>query len=201
MAGLGMATGAPVAPNTAAPAPQAAPPQAAPQPGAMPQPGAAVGEQAASPEEQQLYDEIVSKAYTLIFDEKAGKVREPVLEHLKGDDPIEALAQTAAQVFGRVMQAAAEDGVQIPGDVKEAAGAEVFETMAEIASEAGIYDFMGDDKAFQAAFLRAADGLSNIERQNGSIDIEATKGEFAEMAAMDKDGRLDAILASLGEAA
>jgi hypothetical protein len=143
----------------------------------------------------------VSRSYLLIFDEKAGKVRPEILDSLQEGDPKEALANTAATVFSRVMQAAQKGGVQIPGEVKEAAGGEVFSTLAEIATKVGTADFVNDQQLFDAAFMLAADTLRQMETDAGTLDPEAAKADFAQMAEMDKDGRLQQILSSLGGAA
>lgn len=191
MAGLNqaMAPGAP-APQQGLAAAQA--PQA--------EPMIAEGGEAATPEEQALYDDIVGRAYLLIFDEKGGTVRKSVLDSLSGEEPKEALASTAASIFARVLQAAAQGGVEVPGEVKEAAGAEVFETLAEVASKAGVYDFMGDDQAFEAAFLLAADTLRQIETESGTLDPEAAKADFAGMVEADKSGELAAAMQAAGGA-
>jgi hypothetical protein len=154
--------------------------------------------EAASPEEQKLYDDVVTRAYSLIFDVDKGEVRPQILEGLKGgDDPKEALAQTAATVFFRVLQAAAQAGQEIPPDVEENAGKEVFEKLAEIASAVGPMDFMQDDDAFQGAFFLAVDELRQQKQAAGMIDQQAAQGDFQDLAAADQDGRLAQIMQGL----
>ena len=91
--------------------------------------------EAATPEEQAIYDEFVTRAKTLIFDPESEEVRPQVVKMLnEGDDPKQALGQTAATIFFRVEQQAAKDGVEIPQTVKEGAGEEVFSDLAQVAS-------------------------------------------------------------------
>lgn len=192
MAGLNnaMAPGAAPAPAPAGVGP--APVDPAMDPNAAP---AEEGEgMAASPEEQEMYDGLVARAMMLIHDEKTRTVRKSVLQMLEEGEPKQALGETAATIFNRVLQAADDAGMQVPGDIMEAAAAEVFEQLAELATKAGIYDFTADDEAFNGAFYIAADTLRTMMQSDGTLDQEAAAGEFEEIVAMDRDGRLDAVL-------
>ncbi len=187
MAGLGMAA-APAAPAPVAPQQQGLDQQQMP-PGEM-----AEGGEPASPEEQEMYDEIVARAYLLIFDEKSRKPRDSVVKMLSEGEPKAALGQAAATIFFRVEEAAAKAGIKVPGEVKEAAGAEVFSTMAELATKVGTTDFMTDEDAFAGAFYIAANELQNMESSAGMLDEQETSAEFDEIIAADQDGRLAQIV-------
>lgn len=147
----------------------------------------------ASPEEQALYDETVSRAFLTIFDEKTRKPRPSVLKML-GDaaDPEEALAETTAAIMAKVTGAAAESGVKIPTDVKVSATSEVFSTLAELASKQGKRNFMKDDTAFDAAFLRAINKLQLQEQEMGTLDPAEMESEFGAMVQAERDGMMGA---------
>ena len=185
----------PSQPQPAAPAP------AAPGPAPMPADDEmAAGGQEASPEEQAMYEEIVARGILLIFDADQG-LRPGIRQMLEsgGDDPATALGQAAGLVIARVEDAAAEDGVEVEDDIREKAAGEIFEVLAEAATQAGIHDFVQDDAAFQKAFLIAADTMRVQAQESGRLDPEKAKMDMEELAAADREGRLDAIMQSLGE--
>ncbi len=173
----------------------AAPPQAVPQP--SPQMGPPANDQQgepATPEEQAMYDEVVSRSYLLMFDEKTRKPRASVVKMLKSGDPKQALGEAAANIFFRVEQAAAKAGQPIPDSVKEGAGADVFSKMAELATKVGETDFMADDDAFAGAWYVAVNTLQNLEKQGGMEDPEKTSADFDQLIQADQSGQLAAMM-------
>ena len=164
-------------------------------------PAAPEQESNVSPEEQQAYEEIVARGLELIFegdDESSAKVRPDVLKALKDENPREALGEVAGSIVFRVVQAGREAGVEIDDDMAEQAGAEIFEVLAEIATKRGIYDFQGDNKEFQAAWLLAVDKYRLLMQDDGGLDPDAQQGNMNELAAADQDGRLSQIMGQLG---
>jgi hypothetical protein len=139
----------------------------------------------ASPEEQQMYDEFVTRAKSLIWDQKKEEARPEIVKSLQDGDPVEALAQTAAAVFFKVDQAAAKAGMQIPDDVKMAAGEEVFSDVAQVASVVTDVDFTADEELYDKAYLMAVDEVAQMESGAGMIDKEAAA---AELQAIDQQG-------------
>jgi hypothetical protein len=148
----------------------------------------------ATPEEQALYDEVVSRAYLLMFDEKTRKPRASVVKMLQSGEPKQALGETAANVFHRVEMEAAKAGQPIPDSVKEGAGADVFSKMAELASKVGETDFMADDDAFSGAFYIAVNTLQQLEKQSGMEDPEKTSADFDQLIQADQSGQLAAMM-------
>lgn len=135
--------------------------------------GGMAGEQTAAPEEQKVYDEIVGRAYLLMFDEKKGAVREAVMTALTDEEnPKEALAETVAMLYTRVAQEARKSGVEINPDVRMGAITEIFEKAAEIAETIN-GDFIKGDKEFDSAYLLAVDAVRRSEEGAGGIDREA----------------------------
>lgn len=124
----------------------------------------------ASPEEQALYDEIVGRAYLLMFDGEAEEVRPAVLESLQDDaDPVAGLAETVSTIYQRVAQEARKGGVEITPDVRLGAITEIFEKLAEIAETVN-GDFLKDDKDFEGAFFLAVDAVRVAEQEAGALD-------------------------------
>jgi hypothetical protein len=139
----------------------------------------------ATPEEQGLYDEFVTRAKSLIWDQKKEEARPEIVKSLQDGDPVEALAQTAAAVFFKVDQAATKAGMQIPEDVKMAAGEEVFSDVAQVASVVTDVDFTSDPELYDKAFLMAVDEVAQMEGGAGMVDKEAAA---AELQAIDQQG-------------
>jgi hypothetical protein len=181
--------------------PQEAPPPAAgaaPQQGMVPAPAEPPQGEPASPEEQQMYDDFVTRAKMLIFDQETEEVRPAVVKMLEGDDdPKAALGQTAASIAFRVLQEAEKGGVQIPEDVMMEAGQEIFSDVAQVASAVTGVDFMADDQAYEGAFYIAVDELRQMLTSAGMVDVEQEKAAFQEMAAADADGRLSEMMGGL----
>lgn len=176
-------------------APEAAPEAMAP----TGQSQGGLAQEQASPEEQALYEEAVTRAYDLILegDGENSKVRPAILDALDDDDPKEALAQVAASIVARVLQAAQDAGKEITDDVKEEVGSDVFSTLAEISTNAGNADFTGDDDLFSGAWLLAVDNLRQMEIASGTTTQEGAQGRLREMGQAEKDGRLDGIMRQL----
>lgn len=150
-----------------------------------------------SPEEQEVYDQVVGNALKLISDPKT---RSGILDTLKGDgNPREGLAMAAATVAKRVMDSASQNGVKVPGDVMLPAGQEIVEALAEVQANAGIADLSEDE--IEGAFLRGLDLFREMATADGSLDAEPFKQDFAAMVEADKAGSLDQVVPGASEAA
>ena len=167
--------------------------------------GAAPGEDDETPNvdpaEQEVFDQLVSAAVLLIYDEAAkGKtLRAPVANMLAaGDDPAIALGEAAATIWVRVEGQATKDGLEFDEDLREAAQINVFELLATAATEAGVHDFGADDDAFARAFLVAADTMRQNDVQSGRITQEQAEQDMAELQSANETGELDQLLASMG---
>lgn len=169
-----------------------------PPPGAAPaaQPRTLTADaQQATPEEQELYEQFVSKAFMLVYDEKFFPT---VVEMLRGgDDPIEGLAVAASTVIARVLTAAKDAQADLPGDVAFHAGKEVFEDLAELSRQAGIHDFSADPDAFEGAYFRTLDRLRQTLEGTGDINKEAAEADLAMLQQMDESGELEGLFRDL----
>ena len=153
-----------------------------------------------TPEEQQLYSELVARGIILLYDAKTKKVRPGIMEMLKADpnDPATCLGEAAGTIMSRVEEAAADGGVPADRDMLMQADAEIFEAVAEAATAAGVHDFEQDDEAFNKAWLIAVDTTRQNATSAGRLNPEQEQADFDELAAADRDGRLDEIMRSLG---
>lgn len=151
--------------------------------------------QEASPEEQELYDRFVSKAFLLVYD-KAFFPK--VVDMLAGEgDPIEGLARVTATVVVRVMKAAKEAGQELGGDVLFHAAKEIFEDLAELSRRAGIKDYSQDPDSLEGAYFRALDAFRMMLEGDGGIDRESAQADLAMLQQMDADGELEGMFRDL----
>lgn len=196
MAGLGSAVqrGAMTSGNVGG-MPEGAAPAGAP----MPQAPDLGGMENASPEEQDSYDRFVARSLEFIYDQKT---LEKVVGMLSGggDDPVSALAVTAAMIVARVEDAAEAAGQKVSGDVLIHAGKEVFEDLAELATRARIHDFGADQDGFEAAWYRALDEYRVMRQSQGKLDQGVFQQDLAGLQQADQDGRLATMMQSLGTA-
>lgn len=152
----------------------------------------------APPELQQQYDDVAARSLMFLY---KPEVFSRVVEMIEtGDDPQEALAETAAMLFGRVDAAMRESGREFDPQVKLAAAAEVMGNLGEIASEIGTHDFVGDKKALEGAWYLALDRVRAAEEAGGLIDPQQAQQDAAAVAQMDQDGTLERVLAEAGGA-
>lgn len=169
-------------------------------------PDSANGE-AASPEEQAIYDRFVRTVMGVIYPEGPEQVSPQIMQNLQGQfdqraqamfaeavppvqpTPTDSLAQTGVLLTIAVESAMERSGQQIPDDVVFHAGAEVMEMLAELAEAAGIIDL--SEKELDAVMLRAMD-LYRISSPR--VDPEALAAEFGQIVEADRAGQLDKAL-------
>ena len=151
----------------------------------------------ATPEEQELYERFVGRAYQMVYSEKMrGQIKQMLAG---GGDPVEGLARTTALVVGRVALAAEKGGAKLKGDVVFAAGKEIFEDLAEFSKVAGIKDYSKDPKALEGAFFRALDHFRLMMTQAGRANPETFKPDMDKLTKMNETGELDTYLRRLAE--
>jgi hypothetical protein len=172
-------------------APAGAPMSAAPPDSMQEAPGWLAGEdQPASPEEQDLYEQFIARAWDLVY--RDDKVFEDIKNMLSTGDPVLQLSKISAWVVFRVKHAADQAGKEIPGDVVLHAGKFIFEDFAELATKLGAHDFKNDTKALEAAWLRAMDEFRLMAEADGSLDQKAAQADLQEFQKADQDGSLKA---------
>lgn len=152
--------------------------------------------QEVSPELQAEYEDVVGRALLFMYDKR---VMPTLLESMRnGGNPQEALGETAALLFSRIDAAIRESNRGVPDDMKVAAAAEVMGNLGEMATEAGIYDFMQDKTALEGAWYLSMDRFRSIQEQAGAIDPQEAQSNAASVQQMMQDGSLDEILQQSG---
>lgn len=174
--------GAPARPATSAPGP-------APEQGSS-------GEQSnVSPEEQQLYDQFVDNAFSVIYDEKSLPT---IIESLKGDgNPLDGLANTTVGVIVRVQDSAEKAGQALPPDVVFHAGTEILEDLAGLAGKVGIHEFTTEE--VEGAAFQAMDLYRERTGRDGGAARPQIVEDFNQITALDQAGRLDEVAPGLTE--
>lgn len=165
--------------------------------------------EAATPEEQAAYDEFVKEGLRLLYE--GGEVRPSVLKLLDDDpsdlmavlenaeelqqfSPVVALAAAAALI---TLQVAKETG-QTEGVILLHGGQALLEELAELAQQAGIYDYSEDEMGM--AMRMAADLFREAAADEGIINLDEAKEEWGEIVQADQEGRLGDVLPQLANA-
>lgn len=148
-----------------------------------------------SPEEQQQYERFVDNCYSVIYDQKT---LPKILQSLDAtNDPIMNLANTIVQVVHFVATSAKASQTEISGDVLIQGGAEVMGDLADLAGKVGIHDYSDDE--IEGATYRAMDLYRELQKQDGSLDINAAKQDMKDIMTADQEGRLGELLPGVDE--
>lgn len=165
------------------------------------------GNEAATPEEQAMYDAVVNAGLDIVVPGGGQDVAPAILDSLKGnlpqevqqmfagaEPPIDANPLDAAAVTGTVVVMLAEqqveaNGQQVPNDVLFHAGAEILEYVINVSDSAGIHDFQPED--IEKVTFRAMDLYRTAAPR---ADQEALAQEFGQVVEADKAGQLGALL-------
>ena len=197
----GAPPGAPPPDASAAPPPQSAPGAGPPPPGAGGPPPA--GEppppkfEGPAADEGTLDDEAVTefvdKAFQIIYggDTADGELSSPVAGMLRAqaNDPEEALAQTAAEIAGRVATSAAESNVSLDPAAVLAGTMELVGELASVASAEGISDFSQDE--VNGAASKAMEKLYALTKGTGLFPQEQAVAEATDIVRASKTPEMD----------
>lgn len=172
-------------------------------------------EEAASPEEQAMYDQVVNQALDTITPEGQDQPQPAIVAQLRGEfppqvqelfanaeppidgNPLDAAAVTACMLVAMTeRRIEAQTKTQIPNDVMYHAGAEVVEYVANLSDALGLHDFSEED--IERVFYRALDLYRTISPR---ADQDALSGEFEQIIAADQQGQLGALLPGVEGAA
>ncbi len=184
MAGLGMAMQQPMAP-AAAPAPGPAAPMAA-----APQPEMSMGTEAASPEEQEMYDKFVSMSFLALYDKK---MMPKTLDMLRapGGAIEDKVGQVVAGITQRVYDSAKESGVELPGDVVMNAVIEIVEAVVELAEKSKVAEF--DQAMIDKSYYAAMDLIGQQAAAQGLYGDDMKAQDAAALQQMSQSGELQAM--------
>jgi len=181
-----MTPGGPAAAPEDAPRPtvdQGAPIEDAPgvMPGDAPE-DAPEGGEPATPEEEALNEEFITQAQLVIYD---SKFFPKILDLLDDPKAKEAIAKTAAMVVKRVYDTGKSAGREFSGDVILNAAKEIYEDLADTASQFRYIDFTADPDAFEGGYYLMMDNLRVMAQEAGDLDMDAVQADFAAMNAQD----------------
>ncbi len=156
-----------------------------------------LGPQQASPEEQEVYNQIVANGYNLIYEEGTMPA---TVEGLAGDDnPVQGLVTVATAIITRVIESAVRAKVQVTADIALHAGTEIFEDLCNLSKQSGIKDYSTDREAMESAYLRTTDGVRMALQDAGILDQASAKADWDKLMQMDGSGELDQIMRGLAE--
>lgn len=159
------------------------------------EPQAPGGGEQASPEDQQAYDEYVSRGILLLFDEQTQQLRPAVAQMMQDeDDPAAGLGEAVGNIVSRIDDEAQKAGVEFDPAVREAAATNIFEVAAQAATNAGIHDFENDDEAFQRAYLIGVDTVRQADTAAGRVDQGKAQADLQALAQADQAGQLQGML-------
>jgi hypothetical protein len=116
-----------------------------------------------SPEEQKLYDLVMTQAQAIVYNEHGVQA---VVEKLKAmrDNPAKAIGHSAAMILRSVKGGLAKANVDVPDDVLFHAGTELVADLTELATAAKV---ISEDQAAQVGQEAIFEGLKTY----GEVDI------------------------------
>jgi hypothetical protein len=153
--------------------------------------------QEVAPELQAEYEDVVSRGLLFMYDKRVMPV---LLESMRtGANPQEALGETGALLFARIDAAMREAGRAAPDELKAAAAAEIMANLGEMATEAGIYDFMQDNAALEGAWYLSMDRFRDIQETSGALTPQQAEENATGVQRMMQDGTLDQLLQQAGD--
>lgn len=146
----------------------------------------------ASPEMQERYEDLAARSLLYLYQDAVAR---PLLEVARSyDEPQEGLGEAGALLFSRLKSAVQRDGRDVPPEMALALGAEIMGNLAEIATEAGVYDFMGNQKDLDGAWYLALDRFRAMEEASGSLDPEQARQDAEILRAANESGELEKAL-------
>ena len=183
-----------------------APPSAEGPAGAAPP----MAEQQAEVDPKQV-DQFLEKCWQVIYggDTPEGQLSSPVMQMLRGgpeggqaNDPVQALADTAATIAARVVATAVEQKFQLDGAAVFTAMLELIGELATDAGTEGIYDYAQEE--IDGAAARAGETLFAQTQESGLWPQEEMYADVEGMMADSESGTMESEMAAMapeGEAA
>lgn len=158
---------------------------------AMPAPDADTppeGMEAASPEEQAVYEGFVAGILNVLYSEGVGTKMIDSVRAAK--DPKIGVASVTAALISKAAAQAKSESRNIPTEVIISGTVEIAEAVMEAAEEAGAGRFTDDPQMAQGAVMRAIDQTREKLQAAGLIDKAEMDEDFAELQQADKAGTL-----------
>lgn len=101
-----------------------------------------------SPEEQQIYDTVVTNAQNIIYSKDSSTNILNIVA--SADNPAEGVAQATVTIGEQIVTQAESQQMQIPDDILSAASDEIIEMVFELAQAANIVQEITEDDLFTA---------------------------------------------------
>ena len=149
----------------------------------------------ASPELQERYEDLAARALMYLYQDDVAR---PLLEVVRShDEPQEGLGEAGALLFARLKSAVQRTGRDVPPEMEFALGAEIIGNLAEIATEAGVHDFMGNQKDLEGAWYLALDRFRAMEEAAGSLDPVQAQQDAEILREANQSGELEKTLEAM----
>lgn len=155
------------------------------------------GEPNVTPEEQAAYDQFMDNAFQIIYEDKSAK--QILMRMAQSGNPTEGLASVTVQVVTRLMDSARKQGEKIDPSILLHGGMDIMSDLAEMSGKSGGHKYTEEE--IENATYVAMDQFGTQEMNKGTLDKEAIAGEFQQLMAADKAGRIDELIPGLSEKA
>lgn len=157
------------------------------------------GEPNVTPEEQAVYDQVVTNAYKIIYPEgEEAQVSPKIIASLKASDkPVLNLATTAVTLVTALQQSAKASGQPVPGEVLFHAATEIIEDLAEVSEAAKIHDY--SEEEMENALYLGLDMYREQATKTGDIDTEQLKEGWEQVKQADASGTMDQFAPGLAQ--
>jgi hypothetical protein len=143
----------------------------------------------ATPEQQEAYNRFVGQALLHVFGDE--KVMTKILDQI-GDDPVQDVGRTAANIGFVVLKKAEAAGETVPPEVILHGGQEIVGVLAEMAKAGKRIEMTPDD--IEKAYYVAADIFRQMMQGEGGIDPETAAGDIEALRQMEESGELEALM-------
>lgn len=132
----------------------------------------------ATPEEQAQYEQAYDNASKLLFAPESQKALRAAFDPQE-DDPAGALASFCAPIMFRVVESAAQSGVNLADAVITEVMEEIVEDAGEMALKAKLAPM--DQKVVDQAFIQTADLYRAMAQKAGLVDQEKVNQAWGQM--------------------
>lgn len=143
-----------------------------------------------SPEEQAQYDEMVTNAMAILYDQN---VANDIVQMVsQSNDPVSGLADATVMIVNKLQGSAEDNGVALNSDVLQHAALEIIEQLADTLEQLGVHSYSGEE--IESATLRAFDQYRENAQAQGRLDPASMEEDLMALIDAENNGVLDQIL-------
>lgn len=147
----------------------------------------------ATPEQQQVYNQFLALAMTLLYDDK---FMDTAIKMLKSaSKTVQGIANVASTVVVRVYKQGLDQGKDIPDAVLVHAGVEIVGLVIELAQAAGMPPLQKGEE--EMVYLQAADMARDMLEKGGMKDGEALAASGKDFDDLINSGKMASIMAEI----